>query len=109
MSEVIDKIKKMIGAHSCCAELKAAGQHYLDSVGTPKEAEARAALLKEIDEDIVPIDGLIEFIESPHGAEIFGDAREDFLKKAKEAKAAGGLYCICDACQNAVAVRDLLK
>lgn len=41
MSEVIKKIQDMISAPSCCAELKAAGQAYLDAVGTEKEAAAK--------------------------------------------------------------------
>lgn len=109
MSELNDKIRKMIEAPSCCAELKEAGQKFLDALGTTSEPAAKAALIQEIEEDIVPIDGLISFLESPRGAEIFGAGLADFLKRAKDAKAAGEKYCICDACQNAAAVLKLLK
>lgn len=108
MSEVAEKIKAMISAPSCCKELKAAGQHYLDALGTSNEASAKAALLAEIDEDILSIDQLIGFLESPAGAKALGPGLEPFLAKAKEAKAAGEKHCICAACADAVAVKQLL-
>ena len=40
MSEVRAKVQEMMAAQSCCAELKAAGQAWLDAEGTEKEAEA---------------------------------------------------------------------
>lgn len=109
MSELVNKIKTMIEAPSCCAELKAAGQAYLDASGTAGEAAAKEALLREIDEDITPIDALIAFAESPAGAKVFGDGAAGMAAKAKEVKAAGGRYCFCDACTNALAVREMLR
>lgn len=109
MSELAEKIKAMIAAPSCCAELKAAGQEYLDVMDKPGEAEAKAAHLKQvIDESVVLIDDLIAFVESERGAAVFGAGRDAFLEKARASKAAGGKYCICDACTNAVAVKALL-
>lgn len=109
MSDVISKVKAMISAPPCCPELKAAGQAYLDAIGTDKEEHERAALIKEIEEDVTPIDGLIEFAGSPHGAEVFGDKAAEILEKAKKVKAGGGKYCFCEACTNALAVLALLK
>ena len=110
MSEVSQKIKEMIAAPSCCAELREAGQAWLNAAGTEKEAEATARLLAEIEEDIMPIDGLIAFAGSEMGEKVFGKERAAaMLAHAKEVKANGGLYCDCPACTAAVAVRELLK
>ena len=110
MSEVSQKVKEMIVAPSCCAELREAGQAWLDAAGTEKEAEATARLLAEIDEDIMPIDGLIAFAGSEMGEKVFGKERvAGILAHAKEVKANGGVYCDCPACAAAVAVRELLK
>lgn len=109
MNEAIRKVQEMISAPSCCAELKAAGQAYLDAVGTEKEAEAKEALLAEIEEDVMPIDGLINFAGSEMGTKVFGEKASVILQHAKDIKANGGLYCDCQACADAVAVKDLLK
>lgn len=109
MSGIIQKVQEMISAPSCCAELKEAGQAYLDAVGTEKESAAKEALLAEIEEDIVPIDGLIAFAGSEMAAQVFGDKAGDFLQHAKDLKASGALYCDCPACAGALAVKQLLK
>lgn len=109
MNEAIRKVQDMISAPSCCAELKAAGQAYLDAVGTEKEAEAKEALLAEIEEDVMPVDGLIQFAGSETAAKIFGENAPAFLQHAKDIKANGGLYCDCQACADALAVKELLK
>ena len=36
---VIQKVKEMTESPTCCAEAKAAGQRWLEAVGTEKEAE----------------------------------------------------------------------
>lgn len=110
MSQIEQKVQEMISAPSCCAELKAAGQAWLDAVGTDKEAEAKAALLTEIDEDVVTIDGLIAFAGSEAGLKVFGEeGAANMLAHAQEVKANGGLYCDCAACAGALEVKDLLK
>lgn len=109
MSEITQKVQEMISAPSCCAELREAGQAYLDAVGTEKEAAAKEALLAEVEEDIVPIDGLIAFAGSEMAAQVFGDKAGAFLQHAKDLKADGAVYCDCPACAGALAVRELLK
>ncbi|MCH5259164.1 MAG: hypothetical protein J1F18_05385 [Lachnospiraceae bacterium] len=110
MSEIKDKVQEMISAPSCCAELKAAGQAWLDAVGTDKEASATTTLLAEIEEDVGTIDGLIAFAGSEMGAKVFGaEGAANMLAHAKEVKANGGLYCDCAACTAALEVKELLK
>ena len=110
MSDVKAKIQEMMAAPSCCAELKAAGQAWLDAAGTEKEAEATAQLLAEIEEDVMPIDGLIAFAGSEMGEKVFGKERAaGVLAHAQEIKAQGGLYCDCPACSAALAVKEMLQ
>lgn len=110
MSIIKEKVQEMISAPSCCADLKEAGQAWLDAVGTDKEAAATRNLLAEIEEDITPIDGLIAFASSETGIQVFGEQRAaDMLAHAKEIKANGALYCDCPACAAALEVKNLLK
>ena len=110
MSEIKEKVQEMITAPSCCAELREVGQAWLDAVGTDKEAAATAALLAEIEEDIISIDGLIAFAGSETGAKVVGEeGAANMLAHAKEVKANGGLYCDCAACTAALEVKNLLK
>lgn len=98
--ERIAKVREMMDAPSCCAELKAAGQVYLDAVGTEKEAEAQAALVSELKEDVTSIDSLIAFAGSETGKQVFGEEGAGAMViAAKNAKAAGEDTCLCNACQ----------
>lgn len=102
-----EKVNDLITAPSCCPEAKAAGQAWLDAVGTKKEAEASKALLEEVKIDITPIDGLIEFAGSDAGAAVFGEEMaKGILAHAKEVKAAGGKYCDCPACVACAAILE---
>lgn len=95
---VIEKVKEMMCAHSCCAEAKAAAQAWLDAIGTEREAEEAKNLIAELEEDLMPIDQLIAFAESEAGAGVFGDKAGEVADHGKGIKAAGGKYCDCPAC-----------
>ena len=56
---VKEKVNEMMQAASCCAEAKAAGQAWLDALGTEQEVEKTKELIAELEEDIMPIDGLM--------------------------------------------------
>ena len=56
---MIEKVKALINAPSCCAEAKEAANKWLEAVNTEKQDEAAKALIEEIAADIIPIDGLI--------------------------------------------------
>ena len=101
------KVKELIGAYSCCAEAKAAGQAWLDAAGTDQEAEKTKALIAELEEDIIPIDGLIAFAGSEGGAKVFGaEKAKEVEAHAKEIKAAGARYCDCPACAAVAAILE---
>ena len=98
--KTIALVKEVLAAPSCCAELKAAGEKWLASVGTGEQKAAADALLAELKEDVSSIDGVIGFFGSEAGKGYFGaEKAAQLLKAAQDAKAAGGKYCICDACQ----------
>ena len=102
---LIEKIKAMATAPSCCAGLKAAVQNYLDALDTAQEKSAAQNLIAEIEEDITPIDGLVAFAHSERAKEIFGvEGAKKFAAHADELKASGAKYCDCGACAPAVEV-----
>lgn len=106
-SYVTEQVKALLAAPSCCQEAKDAGQNWLDAVGTEKEKEATAKLMAELEQDVIPIEGLIAFAGSEKAAEVFGlEKAQAILAHAKEVQAAGGKYCDCPACQAALAILE---
>lgn len=102
---VIEKTHELMEAPSCCSEAKEAAQSWLDAVGTEHEAEETKKYIAELEEDIIPIDGLISFAESEGGVQVFGEERAKAIAAhAKEIKAEGAEYCDCPACTAAAAI-----
>ena len=97
---VTEKTKELIAATSCSAEAKEAANAWLEAVGTEKEAEVTKNYIAELEEDIMPIDGLIAFAESDAGAKVFGgvEKAKGVAEHGREIKAAGAKYCDCPAC-----------
>ena len=98
--EVIQVVKDIVEAHSCCSDLKTIAQQYLMSLGKEDEKVLAQALVAEAQDDIASIDDVIGFFSSDMAASIFG---EEVALKNKERliakKAEGELYCDCPACQ----------
>ena len=104
---LIEKIKAMAAAPSCCAPLKAAVKNYLDAVGTADEKIAAQSLIAEIEADITTVDKLVPFAHSERAKEIFGeDGAKNFAAHADELKASGAKYCDCPACTPAAEILD---
>lgn len=104
---VTEKVKELMNAPSCCAEARAAAQAWLDASGTDQEAEQTRNLIKELEMDLMPIDGLIAFADSEAGAQVFGaDTAKNVAAHAKEIKAGGAKYCDCPACLAVAAILD---
>ena len=72
LDEVVEQAKNLMNASSCSKEAKDAAQKWLDSIGTDTQQEQTKLLLTELEEDIVSIDGLIEFAQSEVGISHFG-------------------------------------
>lgn len=104
---VTQKVNELIAAPSCCAEAKEIAQNWLDALGTDKEAEATRNLIAELEEDIMPIDGLIAFAGSEAGAQVFGEElAKNVLAHGQELKASGAKYCDCAACAACEAILE---
>lgn len=103
---IIEKTDKMISFDFCCPDLKAAANVWLNSIGTDKEQQAISNYISELEECIMPVDGLIEFAESERCAKIFGDKQKDEIAHAYRLKADGAKYCDCPVCKAAL---DILE
>ena len=107
LSYVVEKTNELINAATCNSETKAAAEAWLAAVGTDREAEATETYVKELEADIMPIDGLIAFAGSEAGVGVFGaELAKNILAHAKEIKAAGAAYCDCPACAACKAILD---
>ena len=106
---VKEKVEELINSATCCQGAKDAGKAWLSACGTDKEDEAYKALIAELKEDIVTVDGLIEFAESEAGAAVFGgaEAAKGVAAHGHEIKAAGAKYCDCPACKAVEAILEL--
>ena len=97
--ELIETTGALIAAPSCCQELKAAAQAWLDAVGKDGEKAAAEAFLKELKDDVCTIDDALAFFGSPRAVEYFGEEKAKELDAvAKKVKADGGKWCFCPAC-----------
>lgn len=100
------KTRELIDAPTCSKETKEAAERWLAALGTDAEKSQTESYIKELEEDIMPIDQLIAFAGSEKGKDYFGaDTAAGIEAHAKEIKAAGGEYCDCPAC---LIVKDIL-
>ena len=100
---IVEKVKELILAPSCCKEAKAAAESWLGALGTDREAEQAKNLVAELEMDIMSAEGLLAFARSDAGAQVFGaEKAKEVAAHAEEIIAAGGKHCDCPAC-NAVA------
>ncbi len=104
--KLIQKVKELIAAPSCDAELRDIAGEWLDNIGNPNEQEKLDALIGNAKACKTAIDPCIEFLKSDMGKQIYGDSRDAVLKDAEERKAAGEDTCVCAACQ---ACKEILK
>ncbi len=106
-TDLIQKVKDVIAAPSCCAELRTVVQAYLDALGTADEPAAAKTLIAELEEDVLSIDELIGFAGSDDGKAIFGaEKAAGMVAAAQKAKSEGVKYCICPACTAGGAILD---
>lgn len=105
-NKLVEKVKELVAAPSCYAELKDVANAWLDSVGKESENEKLEALVKGAEACKSPIDACIGFLKSDIGKQIYGDKVNAVLKDAEDKKASGEDTCICQACQ---ACKEILK
>ena len=96
---VIEKTHELMKAPTCCNELKAAAQAWLNALGTDHEAAETVRYFDELSEDIVALDDLIALAGSDAGVQYFGaELAHNIEAHGKEIKAEGAVYCDCPAC-----------
>ncbi len=96
---VIEKTNELIAAPSCCKELKACAQKFLDSVETDEFPAAAEKFYAEVEADISPIDHVIALFGSEKAVQFVGEERAKKMKDhAVEIKGKGAKYCDCPAC-----------
>jgi len=106
-AEIAEKVKELINAPSCCAELKAVGKAWLEAVGTPAEKEMSEKLIAELNADVQTIDEVIDLFSSETGQKIVGaETAAQMVAHFKEVKAAGGKWCDCPACKIGRSILD---
>ncbi|MFR5244513.1 MAG: molecular chaperone Hsp90 [Clostridium sp.] len=97
---MIEKVKALADASSCCAEAKEAANNWLAAVNTEKQDEAAKALIEEIAADIIPIDGLIAFAGSEDGKKIFGAEKAAGIEAHRRSRRRADSVCphvaVCD-------------
>ena len=104
---VVEKVKELMAAPSCCEEAKAAAQEWLDALGPDHEAEQAKKLIAELEMDIMPVDGLLAFASSEAGVQVFGEEMaKNVAAHAKELKESGAKYCDCAACSAVAAILE---
>ena len=106
-TELTRTVKEMIAAPSCCRELKAAGQNYLNALGTDAEKAAAAALLQEIRGGVCARGRTSPCGEWELGAQMFGAERAKAMAAhAREIKEQGAKWCDCPACAAGVKILE---
>ncbi len=108
------KTKELINNPITCKEAKDMAEYWLKKENTKDEKKASKAYLKELEEDILPIEGLVDFSNSDYCLKAFGEKKaEEFKAHAKSLKESGAKYCDCPACKAALAIvnkkEDILK
>ncbi len=111
MVEVLDfakeKTNELLAADSCCPEVREAAENWLKAIGTDEEAEETKRYLATLEENVMPIDDLLELCESEVGMAAFGEEEaKEMVAHAMGVKAEGGKYCDCPACTAALAILD---
>lgn len=102
---VTAKTHDLINAFSCSAEAKKAAQDWLAAVGTDKEKQQTEKYIAELEADIMPIDGVINFASSEAGVKVFGAEKAKALAAhGREIKAQGAKFCDCPACTAVAAI-----
>lgn len=107
MEKTIERTKELL-SNWCCDELKEAAQNWLDSIGTDKEKEAGKKYVLELQDSIVTVDGMLDFLPTDEAKAKFGEETANkFYEHAKELKTQGVANCDCPACTVASAVLEL--
>ena len=92
--KLVQKTKELLALDWVVPELKAAANHWLETLDDGKEnADATKEYVKQLKDGILPIDDAIAFLSTQTD-----DTSKSFLAQMKAWKAAGEVSCGCPAC-----------
>ena len=101
------KAEQLISLPGCCAELKDAARNWLDTYDSADANQAAAkAFIRELEEDILPVDDCISFFRTDKAKELFGDKTGDMLAHMEQIKSEGAVHCDCPACSLAAEILE---
>ena len=101
------KAEQLISLPGCCAELKDAARNWLDTYDSTDANQAAAkAFIRELEEDILPVDDCISFFRTDKAKELFGDKTGDMLAHMEQIKSEGAVHCDCPACSLAAEILE---
>ena len=104
---VVEKVKEIAAAPSCCERLKTLCEIWLASLGTPEEKALSKELIAALEEDVQSLDATLAFMKSAEAKDLLGaEEAAKLAKLGEDAKAAGSKICFCPACQAGQAVLD---
>lgn len=107
MEKAIERTKALLSGW-CCDELKEAAQAWLNAIGTDKEKETGRKYVFELQDSIVPVDEMLEFLPTDEAKAKFGEeTAKELYEHAKELKTQGAANCDCPACTAASAVLEV--
>lgn len=107
MEKTIEKTKVLLSGW-CCDELREAAQNWLSALGTDSQKSAGENYIAVLEDSIVSVDGMLEFLPTKEAKAKFGEETANkFYEHAKELKALGIVNCDCPACTAASAVLEL--
>ena len=106
-AEIIEKVKNLIAAPSCCAPLKALAEEWLKAEGTADEKEMSKKLVAELEADVQKAADCLAFFDSEAGrAKVGAEFAANMAKHFKELVDAGEVWCDCPACKAGRAILD---
>ena len=106
-ADIIEKVKDLIAAPSCCAPLKALAEEWLKAVGTPDEKALSKKLVAELEADVQKAADCLAFFDSEAGrAKVGAEFAANMAKHFKELVDAGEVWCDCPACKAGRAILD---
>lgn len=99
---------KVLLSNWCCDELKEAAQAWLDSIGTDKGKQTGKKYVLELQDSIVTVDGMLEFLPTKEAKAKFGEETANrFYEHAKELKAQGAVNS--DAVPDILMIREIIS
>ena len=108
--QMLEKTKIIVNAPSCYAELKTAGNDWINSIGKNDENEKYDKYIAMLKDCVSSIDDCLAFSETDMCKQIYGEeGAKQLHENSIKSKEAGVKYCLCDACKNGGEILDSLK